>query len=59
MDSDIWRIQARAPFAVGGQHHDETGPDGNPAIYEFPKDIAAQVIAAGRAVRVADPAPAA
>lgn len=59
MPDENWTIKALAPFAVGGIHHDENDAEGNPALYTFPKEIAAQVIAAGRAVRVADPAPAA
>jgi len=58
MSDEIWTVQALAPFAVNGIHHDENDAAGNPALYSFPKEIAAQVIAAGRARRVqpADPA---
>ena len=48
------RIQATAPFAVAGKHHEHLGPDGQPAIYDFPDDVAAQVVVAGRAVKLPD-----
>ncbi len=55
MASKTWRIQATAPFAVAGVHHDATDAEtGQPAEYEFPEEVAAQVVAAGRARRLAD-----
>lgn len=48
----IWRIRALTPFLVNGQHHDAIAEDGSPAEYEFAEEVAAQIVAAGRAVLV-------
>ena len=64
MAAKIWCIRALDPFLVDGQHHDATQPgpvDPNdpdayvppvPAEYEFAEEIAAQIVASGRAVLV-------
>lgn len=59
MASKTWRIRAVTPFLVAGVHHDATGEDGAALEYDFAEDIAAQIVAAGRAVRVPDSDPAA